>query len=157
MQKRVLDPACGSRMFYFNKSNPDVLFGDSRQECHTLCDGRSLEIKPDMLMDFRDLPFEDETFHLVAFDPPHLLHAGDKSWLALKYGRLAKTWQEDIAAGFLECFRVLKPNGVLVFKWAEDQIKVSEILKLSPVDPLFGNRRAKAGNTHWLVFMKEAE
>lgn len=152
---RILDPCCGSRMFYFDKANPDVVFGDIRQESHTLCDGRSLEIKPDMLMDFRDMPFEDETFNLVVFDPPHLVHAGSRSWLALKYGRLSMSWKEDISQGFSECFRVLKTHGVLVFKWDEDQIKVSEILKLAPVEPLFGNKRPKGG-AHWLVFMKGA-
>ena len=52
---------------------------------------------PDVVGDFRDMPFEDETFRLVVFDPPHLLHAGDDSWLAKKYGVLNEsTWREDI-------------------------------------------------------------
>lgn len=49
---RVLDPCCGSRMFWFDKSNPDVVFGDIRRERHTLCDGRSLVVNPDVVMDF---------------------------------------------------------------------------------------------------------
>ncbi|EAG8307912.1 SAM-dependent methyltransferase, partial [Listeria monocytogenes] len=87
------------------------------------------------------------------FDPPHLVKVGDKSWLAKKYGKLdSATWQEDIAKGFSECMRVLKPNGTLIFKWNEEQIKLSEILKVIDHEPLLGNKRAK---THWLVFMKE--
>ena len=31
-------------------------------------------------------PFEDATFSLVLFDPPHLKHLGDSAWLAKKYG-----------------------------------------------------------------------
>ena len=52
----ILDPCCGSKMFYFDKSDSRVLFGDIRQEEHTLCDGRTLSILPDQQMDFRDLP-----------------------------------------------------------------------------------------------------
>lgn len=30
--KRILDPCCGGRMFYFDKENEDVLFCDIRAE-----------------------------------------------------------------------------------------------------------------------------
>ena len=30
MSKRILDIACGSKMFWFNKHNPDVEFCDNR-------------------------------------------------------------------------------------------------------------------------------
>ncbi len=46
MQKPILDVCCGSRMFYFDKNNPNVCFMDSREVKDTLCDGRKLEIKP---------------------------------------------------------------------------------------------------------------
>ena len=152
MDKVILDACCGSRQFWFNKHHPDVLFMDNRMVQTTLCDGRSLEVSPDMIGDFRDMPFDDESFRLVVFDPPHLLHAGAKSWLAAKYGRLNReTWKEDLLLGFRECFRVLAPQGVLVFKWCEDQIKLSDVLSLTPVQPLFGHRR---GKTIFLVFFK---
>ena len=54
--KRVLDACCGSRMFYFDKRNPDVIFADNRELETTLCDGRTLLIKPDVQMDFRNMP-----------------------------------------------------------------------------------------------------
>lgn len=153
-EQPVLDPCCGSRMFWFDKNDQRALFGDIRDESHTLCDGRALEIKPDMLMDFRSLPFDDGRFRLVVFDPPHLVNAGNKSWLALKYGRLGQDWQTDIRAGFAECFRVLAPHGVLVFKWAEDQIKVRDLLALTPHKPLFGHKSGRNSKTHWITFMK---
>ncbi|WP_270578009.1 class I SAM-dependent methyltransferase [Caldibacillus thermoamylovorans] len=150
--KRILDACCGSRMFWFDKENNDVLYMDNRELETTLCDGRKLIIKPDIIADFRDIPFDDESFYLVVFDPPHLIHTGEKSWLAKKYGKLDESnWQNDIAKGFNECMRVLKPNGTLIFKWNEEQIKLWEILKVIGYKPLFGNRRSK---THWLVFMK---
>lgn len=152
--KPILDPCCSSRMFWFDKLNPNVIFGDIRKAEHTLCDGRSLEVNPDIEMDFRNMPFDDESFHAVVFDPPHLVHVGDQSWLALKYGKLNQNYKEDLAKGFAECFRVLKPFGMLIFKWNETQIKVSEILALTDQKPLFGHPSGKRSNTHWIGFMK---
>lgn len=138
-------------MFWFDKQNEDVVFMDNRELETSLCDGRKLEVNPDIVGDFRNIPFEDNCFKLVVFDPPHLIHAGENSWLAKKYGVLENTWRDDITKGFEECMRVLENDGVLIFKWNEEQIKLSEILKLIPYKPLFGNKRSK---THWLVFMK---
>ena len=116
-----------------------------------LSDGRRLVIEPDVVADFRDMPFPDETFTLVVFDPPHLIRAGRTSWLALKYGVLGNDWREDLRKGFSECFRVLKTDGVLVFKWSEHQIPLREILALTDEKPLIGERRSK---THWMIFIK---
>lgn len=156
MTPLVLDPASGSRMMWFDREDPRVLFGDIRQESHTLCDGRTLEVSPDQLMDFRDLPLASETFQLVVFDPPHLRRAGQNSHMARKYGTLDReTWQADLAQGFKECFRVLKPQGVLIFKWNETQIPLSQILPLAlPYKPLFGHRSGKTARTHWMTFIK---
>ena len=154
MNAKILDPCCGSRMFHFDRQNENVVFGDIRTESHILCDGRSLEVAPDIEMDFRDMPFADASFHAVVFDPPHLVRAGNKSWLALKYGKLNADWHEDLAKGFSECFRVLKPNGTLIFKWNETQIKVSEVLALTDQKPFIGHPSGKRANTHWICFMK---
>lgn len=150
----VLDPCCGSRMFWFDPQDQRVLFGDIRSEEHTLCDGRALNITPDVLIDFRALPFDDGSFKMVVFDPPHLRKAGLASWLGLKYGILGQDWQEDLRQGFAECFRVLEPEGVLVFKWNEVQIKVADILALTDQKPLFGHKSGKRMDTHWICFMK---
>src|SRR5690625_413119 len=152
--KPILDACCGSRMFWFNKEHPDVVYMDNRQLETELCDGRTLEVKPDIVADFRNMPFDDNSFYLVVFDPPHLRQVGENSWLAKKYGRLDELWPYDIQQGFNECMRVLKPNGTLIFKWNEDQIPLSEILDVIGKQPLFGNRRAK---THWLAFMKRGD
>lgn len=148
---RILDACCGSRMFWFDKENDDVTYMDNRELETNLSDGRKLIVAPDIVADFRNMPFEDESFYMVVFDPPHLLRGGDNSWLVQKYGRLDEKWSEDIKQGFEESMRVLKTNGTLIFKWNEDQLKLSEILKCFNRKPLFGNKRAK---THWLVFMK---
>ena len=106
--KKILDACCGSKMFWFDKENENTVFMDNRHFEDTLCDGRTLEINPDVIADFRHMPFQDESFYLVVFDPPHLLKAGENSWLAKKYGKLkSDTWKEDIRQGFNECMRVL--------------------------------------------------
>ncbi len=107
-------------------------------------------------MDFRALPYPDGAFKLVAFDPPHLVRAGPRSWLAAKYGKLGDDWREDLSKGFAESFRVLSADGVLIFKWNETQVKLAEVLPLSPHAPLFGQVSGRKGMTHWLVFMKPA-
>lgn len=149
---------------WFDKADPRATFGDRRSETITVTDNskrnasgtRTLQIEPDTLMDFRALPFADGTFRLIAFDPPHLVHAGPRSWLAAKYGKLSQDWRDDIRQGFAECFRVLASEGVLVFKWNESQVKVREVLALTPHQPLFGQVSGRAGMTHWLTFMKPA-
>lgn len=163
VDKPILDPCCGSRMFYFDKTDERVLFGDCRRENISLRDKKSksglrhLSINPDRIIDFTRLPFSDASFHLVIFDPPHLVRNGRSGWLAKKYGKLGENWRDDIASGFSECFRVLMPNGTLIFKWNEQDIKVSEILKLTDQKPIFGNRCGKTAKSHWLVFMKGPE
>ena len=144
-------------MFYFDKKDDRVLFCDNRQLKTILCDGRDYEINPDVLADFTALPFEDDTFSLVVFDPPHLLHNTESEitgWQQIKYGALTGDCKSELRKGFAECFRVLKPDGVLIFKWNETNIKVSEILKLTPVKPLVGHKSGKRSNTHWICFIK---
>ena len=153
--KRVLDPCCGSRMFWFDKNNPDVEFCDIREFEDTLCDGRHLSVAPDTIADFTDLPFEDNTFWHIVFDPPHMTSLGENSWMAKKYGVLKGNWKKMIHDGFSECMRVLKPNGTLIFKWNEQDIPVSEILKVIDYKPMYGHKSGKLQKTHWMAFMKE--
>lgn len=150
-EAKILDVCCGSRMFWFDKNNPHTVYMDIRKEAYDI-EGKHINVNPDIIGDFRNIPFPDQTFSMVVFDPPHLRWAGNKSFMRAQYGQLNETWPEDIRKGFEECFRVLLPGGFLIFKWSECQVKLKEILKLTTRKPLFGNQR---GNTFWLVFMKE--
>ena len=86
--------------------------------------------------------------------PPHLdVGAG---WQVGKYGKLdPRGWRRDLTAGFSECLRVLRPGGVLVFKWCEYRIPLRDVLACCPATPILGNRRPKASKTHWVLFMRE--
>ena len=158
--KLILDPASSMRSFYFDKKDDRVLFGDIRvKETHLLTNGQTIHIEPDEVMDFRAIPYPDETFKVVVFDPPHMLNLSEKSWMRKKYGVLDKeTWRDDLTKGFAECFRVLKDEGTLIFKWNEVSIPLKEILTLTPpYKPVLGHPSGKRMGTHWVLFIKTEE
>lgn len=159
----ILDACCGPRMMWFDSADRRALFIDKRQEVvprDWTKDGKSAGRKPaivapDIVADFTALPFPDESFYLVVLDPPHLglSRTGKSGKFRKLYGTLPTDWQAVLRAGFAECFRVLRPHGVLIFKWAENSIKLSAVLELTPHPPLFGHRTVRS--THWIAFMKE--
>jgi SAM-dependent methyltransferase len=157
----VLDACCGSRMFWFDRADLRAVFVDKRRETHTLPDvssaggSRELVIDPDIVADFTALPFPDNRFAVVIFDPPHFARNGSGG-IGKKYGTLEGDWREMLRLGFAECFRVLKPEGTLIFKWNEDEVPVSQILALTPERPLIGNRCGKTAKSHWIVFLKSS-
>lgn len=158
MDKIILDATCGSRSIWFDKHSPRALYVDKRSETfhHVWSDSeRTCDVSPDIVADFTALPFENNSFWHVVFDPPHLLHVGENAWLKKKYGKLPENWKPLIRDGFRECMRVLKPNGTLIFKWCEIDIPTREIIKAIGVEPLYGHRSGKKSRTHWLAFIKE--
>ncbi len=156
--KLVLDACCGGRMFWYEKENQNVLFMDKREvEKGAFPNNWNPNwcVKPDVIADFRDMPFPDKSFKLIIYDPPHLTSGSEKSVINKKYGLLNKeTWKEDIIEGFKECWRVLDEHGTLIFKWNEANIKASDLIKSFPVKPLFGDFTGKTGKTIWFTFMK---
>ena len=159
-EKLILDCTCGSRSIWFDKNNPYALYTDKRElklqkDFGKAMYTRRINVDPDMIADFEDLPFDDNTFNLVVFDPPHLL-GNSGAWLNQYYG-CYNTIEEavtSVSKGINECMRVLKPNGVLIFKWSEIQISTRDIISKCDYEPLFGHRSGKKMNTHWLTFMK---
>jgi SAM-dependent methyltransferase len=106
----VLDPTYG-RGLWWKKFKPDVLVG--------------MDLKMDPTFDFRSMPFTDNVFDVVAFDPPYV-SMGGRSTTTMpdfhnRYGLVnaprtpaeLSTYIED---GLRECHRVLKPNGILLVK-----------------------------------------
>lgn len=164
--KFILDATAGHRMMWFNKHHPNTIYVDEKPEC-----------EPDYVTDYRNLKeFEDERFRLIVFDPPHLVRktVTNNQIMISKFGQLnPETWQSDIKKAFTELWRVLKPYGVLIFKWNNSSIKSNELLKLAPTDPLFyqigasnprkyknggqSNRKSDQVKTLWFCFMKIPE
>lgn len=153
--KYILDACCGGRMMWFNKKHPKTLYNDNRvrEKGHSQFRPNHT-VKPDCIYDFRDMPFEDNTFKLVVFDPPHIF-GKENSLINQYYGCLDKNnWKQDIKQGFKECFRVLDIYGTLIFKWNEARINKKEILDLIDIKPLFGHQVGSRLKTHWMTFMK---
>ena len=162
--KYILDATCGSRSIWFQKDHPNTIYMDCREEHDMVIwkstknnSVRKLDVNPDVIADFTAMPFEDNSFHLVVFDPPHLINVGETAWLKKKYGKLPEDWPKLIHDGFWECMRVLRPYGTLIFKWSEIDISTRQVIKAIGKEPLFGHRSGKAMKTHWLCFMKGAE
>ena len=157
-KKFILDACCGSRMFWFDKKQPNTLFCDIREYDKGFIDNRqNRELHPDMIQDFRKMDFPDKSFKLVVFDPPHLIGKPNGCRMTRTYGVLNKdTWQQDIKKGFDECWRCLDDYGVLVFKWNDASVKRKEILEvLGRTESLIcGNLMRSKIPTHWFIFMK---
>jgi SAM-dependent methyltransferase len=153
----VLDVCCGPKGMWFNKHDPRCLYVDNRREYWRMVHPsgtRTADIDPDQIADFTNLPFPDNAFVLVVMDPPHIPQETGTGMVVRQYGRLAGDWRDMLRKGFAECFRVLRPDGTLIFKWNECRIPVKEILPLSPVPPLFGHKSGKFMQTHWVAFLK---
>ena len=144
---------------WFNKNHPAAVYCDRRKEEHyniwkSAKAEKACVIDPDVVCDFTNLPFEDNSFSLVVFDPPHLTKIGDNAWMAKKYGRLDENWPQMIHDGFNECMRVLKEDGVLIFKWSEYEIPAAKVWKAIGRKPLFGHHSGRKSKTFWACYMK---
>lgn len=156
--RKVLDACCGGRMFWFDKSDRRALFVDRRTvPPKKLSNGQTFRVNPDVVADFRHLPFDNDSFDHIVFDPPHLKSAGDESYMALKYGKLPKSWQDYLKDAIDELWRVLAPGGTLIFKWNECQIKTGDVITAIGRSPLYGHTTNNKGTTIWMAFYKERE
>ncbi len=149
---------------WFDGQDSRAIFADIREACYEVDKGTDgtrgrgpIVIATDVLADFTEMPFPDESFWHVVFDPPHYTagRMGRTGNMYHRYGSLLPGWEDMLRAGFAECFRVLRPNGTLVFKWCSIQIPLSRVLALTPHRPLYGHRTGKKQRTHWCAFIKK--
>ena len=154
----VLDVCCGSRAFWFDKEDCRAYFVDKRKgiwhRVHSDTPRSPVVVEPDWQGSFENLPFPDNTFYHVIFDPPHIVNSSASGNVAKYYGVLKGDWQSLLEAGFKECFRVLQIGGTLIFKWNELHIPLKDILKLTNEKPLYGHKSGKLSRTHWVAFIK---
>jgi tRNA G10 N-methylase Trm11 len=158
-KKLILDVCCARRMFWFDKHDKRAIFMDKRKESYLhkqkARKDHYIVIEPDVMSDFTNIPCPDNTFHCVIFDPPHIVAEKITGSMHKYYGVLSGEWREMLRKGFSECFRVLKPNGTLVFKWCESSVSLREILALTPEQPVIGNRKPATSKTHFVIFLKQ--
>lgn len=150
-EPQVLDACCGGRHWWWDKQHPLAVYMDKRVVPLGNEWRATWACEPDVIGDFRAMPFDDESFQLVVFDPPHIIRKNlETKWSTRFYGALnPESWQEDLRLGFKECWRVLRAGGTLVFKWSGDPARCSPYF---PTEPMIGTRGSS--ETRWFVFYK---
>lgn len=164
----ILDATSSFRRMWLNKENPNTAFIDIRSNKKLMQDwkacmvqkGRDTNIgftKLTIQADFSHLPFKDNTFIHINFDPPQLIHLGRTSIYYKQYGALeANNWQATLKQAAKELWRVLAPFGTLNVKWNDRDISDEDVLKLFPERALYGQTGAHgtSSKTSWFTFVK---
>jgi len=130
----MLDATAGNRMIWPNKKPPNVIFMDKET---------SLYVVPHLFADFRELPFRDNVFDCVIFDPPHSCSLppwwnsprGEKNDPWANYPKSRRSWYgkfdnkrdmfSSIHKAQKEFARVAKR---LCLKWSELEVSLWKIL-----------------------------
>jgi len=126
----ILDSTCGTRIMWRVKELPQVVYLDVRPE-----------VKPTIVGDAGCAPFRDEVFDIIYFDPPY---GGWRwsTWTYKKFGMqaLSRYWygpdmsDREIITFILRCNRefkrLLKPGGLIFFKWCDTSMPLSKVLPL---------------------------
>ena len=130
----ILDVTVGARKLYhgWDKNLGDELIGiDIRKGDFSIEDEHhwakaEVIIHPTVLADMRWLPFRENIFDCIIFDPPHM-ECGLTSWLGKYYGRWTQSESIQITRKANEEFkRVLRPRGLLVLKVMPKQFRTYE-------------------------------
>jgi hypothetical protein len=158
VEKYILDACCGGKQFWFDKNHKHTIYMDKRKADKGSVPCRpNWNCTPDIIGDYRDTDFQDKEFKLIVWDIPHKLKE-DSGLITTKYGFLGENWREDTQRGFNELWRILDDFGTLIFKFADREVAVKEMLSLFPVQPLFGTPTRKGvNNTFWFCFLKIPE
>lgn len=149
---RILDATCGTRIMWENKHDPDTVYLDVRPE-----------VKPDIIGSICNTPFANNTFDLVIFDPPHK-NLGATSTMTWRYGHFSTAQiMYTLVAGFHEISRILKEDGLCLFKWSDGNIDLNRALRQQPLNlsVLVIQRvsyHTKSGNQcYWVTMIKRSE
>lgn len=145
---KIVDLTAGNRAVWVNKAHPDCTYIDKRES-----------VKPDIVADICDLRsvFEDSTFDLVVFDPPHI-NFGITSDMAKTYGHhTTKQIIELLQKGSAEARRISKPHALMAFKWNDHDIPLKKAIGLMVGwEALFGHvtKDGPGSKTYWVMLKK---
>jgi len=148
MVEMILDSTAGKRMMWFQKNYEETIYMDIKRE-----------VKPTIVADFRALPFQNEVFDLVVFDPPQRYYGNGifyRKWGNLRSELIIPT----LYKASRELFRVLKTGQFLILKWCTVAKELNRILTVFPYKPLFGQRTSgkkyyrDTSQTYWVTFQK---
>ena len=126
--------------------------------------------KPDVVGDNTDMPFDDASFDVVVYDPPHIPNQGkDRSKdFNTRFGLTLKSPKEEgYSFAFMyppfvkEAYRVLRPEGILLckiadyvhghrYQWAHiDLIQSASKVGFCPCDCIVKVRRGPIVDPRW--------
>ena len=150
-----LDATCGLRSIWQEKHNKDTTYIDIRPE-----------VRPDFVCDATRTPFHNQAFDMILFDPPHrkfspYIKSLGKRSMAFRYGSQTTAERNDfVRAAFIEFSRILKDDGVVLFKWNDCGTPITKILPLCVGwVVMFGQNFARANHqngtgTTWVCLRK---
>ena len=89
--------------------------------------------KPNILASFCALPFVNESFNKILFDPPFIPWRGPPSFVRdFGYFPNVASMRKNLFQAWTEINRVCKPNGVVLFKWCNTGKSLNWVLNLRP-------------------------
>lgn len=141
-------------MMWKNKNPDDFIFMDKNTDAY---------LPPDIFAVWENLPFRDNVFETIFFDPPHKFNRTSGFWADPKsrnyYG--ADIRRNKLITGIIkgteEFYRVAKR---LCLKWCDDEIKLHRVLSCiySEWENILEWRdnvdRAHGNHTWWITFGK---
>jgi len=172
----ILDATAGNRTMWQIKQVDGIIYLDME---------RKLKNKPTIFADNTNTPFPAELFDTILYDPPHNWGGGDEPNPI--YPSEIKKWKQEhqpfaftyygwdkyktriglirhVYQAQKEFHRILKPDGLLWFKWNEMRIPLDrilacfdrwlELIRLRVDDP---SHTAGAQQTFWVLFSKKIE
>ena len=156
--KPNIDVTAGYRMMWKNKNPPNTIFMDKNKESVR---------PPDIIAVWSKMPFRDNVFETVFFDPPHKLGrtTGRGIWATPSnkgyYGiDISKTkFRTETYHGTREFLRVANR---LCLKWNDIELPIDRVLTLLPkawkkVSHLIIDKELKTKTlTHWVTFINIA-
>lgn len=154
----MLDATAGHRMMWPNKNPPNTVFMDKKHDTR---------IPPDVIGVWEHLPFKDDCFDVVLFDPPHLIRFGKPGQnfrMFDNYGCWSSKVEALVAINKAQA-EFARVAGRLCFKWCDtrDGPKYWGLL------PLFKGRWRKVfershptkgsghRRTYWATFVRRGE
>lgn len=152
----ILDATAGFRNMWGKRGKQNVIFMDKRSEC-----------KPDVIGVWENLPFKDNSFDLVIFDPPHIVW--NEKWKRseqrqnildmFSFWTTKKQITPTLFKALKEFHRVAEK---LCFKWCDTRDGTT-YLKLSSIfrglwEPIYEKKQENKGfgsrYTWWVTFNK---
>ena len=172
----IIDATAGNRTMWTMKDSPDIIYVDMEKR---------LEVPPTLFCDNRHMPFRDDSVDTVFWDPPHMWGVYTRTFAMpsreLQRKILPKkksmdpyygvdkydTKQGLIAYLFYtqrEFKRILKPDGILWFKWNECSITLRSVLNVLQLwNEILRIRQHKHKNpmgthtTYWVALTQKKE